>query len=445
MSVLYSKLLQYIILPIGDVLSGSAVMRSFYQLNKEVKLNENDLLKLQQRKLNKLITYATDKCSYYRGLDIKYNENSNFIEVLKTFPILSKDILKGNPDGLISIQNKKLYAQKSSGSTGMPTTVYWVQKEFNRYRATTILWWTWAGFSFGDYILQTGMPSDRPLIKRIKDKLFKTYYLRAYNHNQEELENAVDWLKNKKDPVIGGFASSLYIIAKYCKENGIKKKVKTCISWGDKLFDKYKSCIKEVFDCEVYETYGSSEGFLIASQKDLDYMYIMSPNIYLEVVDDFGNEVEEGEIGHVLVTNLNNFAMPLIRYRLGDLAIKLPRNKYPAKRDLALPLLQKVIGRDTDIVRTPKGKQLSVHSFNSVLEHFEYIKQFQIVQHNISQIEVRLIGVNKLEDNEISEVETALNLMIKEDGFNIKFKVVESIEPSKSGKPEMVISYLDKK
>ncbi|WP_068472684.1 phenylacetate--CoA ligase family protein [Saccharicrinis aurantiacus] len=442
---IYSWILEYFILPIGDFISGNSVMTSLHQLDQEVHLSEIELHNLQNKKLKKLLIHSVKNCEYYSDLDIEIKENDDFIKILKSFPILTKDDIRKNSERMISVKRKKLYAQKSSGSTGVPTKVYWIKKEFSRYRATTLLWWKWAGYEFGDSILQTGMTSKRSLLKHIKDRLFKTFYLHAYNHNDVDLSKALKWLNNQKKVVLGGYASSLYIIAKYCKENGITKDLKTCISWGDKLFDKYKVLIEEVFNCKVFNTYGSSEGFMIASQKDLEYMYIMAPNVYLEIVDDNGVEVPDGTMGHVVVTNLNNYGMPLIRYKLGDLAIKLPKSKYPLNRDLELPVLQQVIGRDTDIVLTPKGKKLSVHSFNSVLEHFELLKQFQIVQYDIKGVEIKYVELNELDSSYLKEIESKLALMIGENGFQLTLTKVTKIASSKSGKPEMVISHINKK
>ena len=68
---------------------------------------------------------------------------------------------------------------------------------------------------------------------------------------------------------------------------------------------------------------------MIAAQLDLEYMYIMTTSVFVEILDDDGFEVENGKMGNVVVTCLNAFAMPLIRYKVGDLAIKLPESEYP--------------------------------------------------------------------------------------------------------------------
>src|SRR5690606_18390046 len=141
----------------------------------------------------------------------------------------------------------------------------------------------------------------------------------------------------------------------------------------------------------VIDTYGCAEGFLMACRYDTPYYYISAPHVYIEIVDDQGIEVEDGELGHVLVTCFTNLAQPFIRYKLGDLAIKLPREEYPLNRKFQYPLLQRIIGRETDIVKTPSGKTLIVHSFTGIVAYCADIKQYQVIREDENPIIVKYI------------------------------------------------------
>jgi phenylacetate-CoA ligase len=191
----------------------------------------------------------------------------------------------------------------------------------------------------------------------------------------------------------------------------------------------------------VHETYGSAEGLMMAAQKDLEQMYIMTPNVVVEILDDNGNEVKDGEMGHVVVTNLNAFAMPLIRYRIGDLAIKLPGENYPLKRELNLPILQKVIGRDTDLIKTQSGKYMVVHSFTGIFEHVPEIEQFCIIQNVLAGITIQYIPAVTFTVDCLVIIKEKILENLKEN-LEIKFQKVEQIQPSRSGKPQIIISNL---
>jgi len=181
---------------------------------------------------------------------------------------------------------------------------------------------------------------------------------------------------------------------------------------------------------------------MIAAQADLSYMYIMTPNVYIEIVDDNGNEVPDGIMGHVIVTNLNAFAMPLIRYRIGDLAIKLPKEKYPEKRKYNLPILQMVIGRDTDLVKTKSGKYMVVHSFTGIFEHIPQISQFCVVQENLEGIKIMFIPDKNFYPELLQRISDSILDFLQED-FNIEFVEVDFIPPTKSGKPQLIVSKLN--
>jgi phenylacetate-CoA ligase len=436
---IYSIVLEKIILPIGETLFGISYTNYIKQYRKLVVQTEKEIIDFQSLKLYEVLKNAIENSSYYHKLNIGINA-VEILQSLKKFPVLEKSVLREQIDDFITVDKQKLIKNSTSGSTGIQTNVYVTKAEQSQYRAAQTLWWEWAGFKIGEPILQTGLATGRSIEKKLKDYFFKTYYLFAFGLTKQNTTEAFDWAKKTK-PFLGGYASSLYVLSQLAEENNVSVKCNSAISWGDKLFDHYKKNIERVFECKIYETYGAGEGLMIASQKDLDFMYIMSPCVYVEILDDFGNEVPDGEMGHVVVTSLIHKAMPLIRYKLGDLAIKLPRHLYPEKRELNLPILQKVIGRETDIVKTPSGKKLIVHSFTGIFEYFPSIKQFCVIQKDLNGVEIEYIEGEKFELIVLDQIKNELLRFIGEE-FYINFLQVEEILPTKSGKPQIIISKL---
>ncbi len=436
---IYSIVLEKIILPIGETVLGIAYTKYIKQLRKIITQSEQEIIDFQKLKLNEVLQNASASSPHYQNLNIEI-DSTEILQSLKKFPVLEKSVLREQIDNLITVDKQKLIKNSTSGSTGVQTNVYVTKDEQSQYRAAQTIWWQWAGFKIGEPILQTGLATGRSIEKRLKDFFFKTYYLFAFGLTKENVTEAFIWSKKKK-PFLGGYASSLYVLSQLAEENNVSIKFKSAISWGDKLFDHYKKNIEKVFDCKIYETYGAGEGLMIASQKDLDFMYIMSPCVYVEILDDAGNDVADGEMGHVVVTSLIHKAMPLIRYKLGDLAIKLPRSEYPSHRELQLPILEKVVGRETDIVRTPSGKRLIVHSFTGVFEYFPSVKQFCVIQSNLSGIVIEYIRGVDFEISVLDIIQNELLKFIAED-FLIEFKEVVNILPTKSGKPQIIISNL---
>ena len=348
-----------------------------------------------------------------------------------------------NIEAFLSVPWDKLIPNYSSGSSGVQGVVYLSKKEQSATQAIQTMMWEWSGYYPGKPIVQTGITPERGFVKSLKDFFFRTRYYNAFNLDEKQLSSILKKQSGLKNYHFGGYASSLFLLAQTANENAISDvKFDAVISWGDKMFDHYRKEIEQAFGCKVYDTYGSTEGTVIAGQGDLEYYYIMTPHVWLELLDEKNNEVEDGQIGHVVVTRLDGYSMPLIRYNNGDLAVRLPRHKYPVKRELGFPLLEKIIGRDTDIVRTASGKFMIVHFFTGIFEHVHEIKQFKIVQRDLNSIDIEYIPGNGFTEEILQRVNGKIKSYLKED-FPIQWKSVDFIAPTISGKPQIIQSLIN--
>jgi len=439
--MLYTKLLETFILPLGDLINNSNYVERLKYWRKLDLLSEEKLLDIQGKNLSSLLKHTVQNVATYSTINLK---GTNPYLWINEFPVLTKEFLKANSEKLIAknFSKKKLLKYSSSGSTGTQTSVYMNKKEQANIRAILSHWWEWSSYKIGKPIAQTGITPNRSNLKKIKDCFFRTAYINAFSHTNEQLDVLCKKLINKKIFHLAGYASSLNVIAEHAIENNFNIQLKSIISFGDKLFSHYKKNLKKAFKCKTYDTYGCNEGFLIASQKDLEYKYIMSPHVYLEILDDDNNPVPDGKIGNVVVTRLDAFSMPLIRYKIGDLAIKLPREEYPENREFQYPLLQQIIGRETDIIHLPENKKMVVHSFTGIFEYIPEIKQFQVVQNELNCIVIRFIKSSGFSKLTLKNIVFELQKHIKDPAFKIHFEEVKSIKKSNSGKPQMIISTL---
>jgi phenylacetate-CoA ligase len=440
MGYLYNKLMEGIVLPLGDkilktsFIEGLRYWRSFQYLSKE------ELANKQRNSLDQLLKHASTNINYYKGLNVP--PNSDPYTWLKQFPILTKQKIKDNLNDLMLTHGdtKNLVKESSSGSSGIQGTIYMSKKENAYSQATLILLWEWAGYRLGDTILQLGMTTQRSGVKKIKDIILRTEYQQAFNIDRQVVLNA---FKGKPHDFFGGYASGLYEYANFAKEAGITNiKFKSVISWGDKMFPHYRKTIEEVFHTKVFETYGCTEGIVISGACEYGNQHILSPHVHLELIDANGNEVAPGEQGFVVVTRLDAYTMPLIRYYLGDIAVRKKTEEVcPCGRKL--PMLEKIIGRDTDIVVTASGKKLIVHFFTGIFEHVPEIRQFRVIQHSIENIEIEIIPSKEFSFDVVEKVKSRIYELATET-FPIKFTVVEKIPPTASGKPQIIMSKLPK-
>ncbi|MDQ3072202.1 MAG: hypothetical protein M3Q97_02900 [Bacteroidota bacterium] len=435
----YNYLLEKFILPASDFLLSSPMMAELRNWRRIQWYSEKELADTQKKNLNKLLRFASEKIPFYRN--IKIDENVNADEAIKNFPIIKKNVIKADINSFLSDDPSRFIKSSSSGSSGVQGEVYIDKYAQSVQRAIQMLWWEWAGYRFGDKILQTGMSTNRGLVKSVKDFLLRTKYVPAFELDNSRLLDLLKTVNKKKYKFILGYASSLFVIAKVAKENELNDiKFDGAVSWGDKLFPHYRTLIENQFQTKAHDTYACTEGIMIAAQCEKMNYHIMSPQVYLEIVDENGNEVMDGELGYVIVTRLDNYAMPLIRYYLGDLAIKAPSaEKCSCGRNL--PLLQKIIGRDTDIVKTRSGNFMIVHFFTYIFEFIPEVRQFRVIQRNLDGIEIEFIP-DKGFTYEVNERIKAKILEHLDEPFTIDFVEVEHIHPTASGKPQIIQSFL---
>ncbi len=430
----YSYLLEKIILPVADRLNGTVFIRELSEWRKILALSKEELLTLQEEKLKRILRHANSKSRFYSRLSV--SEVNDTVAWLKSFPILRKKVFRENLGNIVTRQNlESLHVIQSSGSTGPPGKVYFDNKEISIGRAIQVLWWEWSGYKMGNSVLQTGVNLNRTREKAIKDILFNTTYIEALKHNEEDILEVLGTLQAKPVQHFVGYASSLYLFAKVAKANGIENvRFVSVISLGEKLLPQFRDLIEEVFDCKVYDTYGASEGFRIASQCEEGNYHLMIPHLYIEIVDGDGNEVEPGETGTVLVTDLDNYTTPMIRYELGDMAVKV--NDFQCKCGMQLPVFGEVIGRSTEFLETPGKNFITVQTVIRVLKHFPEVEEFRFSQLESNLFELEYVAPHELRETK-DKIAEFFNTMFKEE-LNIRFIRLQQIPKGPTGKFQLI-------
>jgi len=439
---MYSYILNKCILPITDHLLGLTIQRELTAWRRMQWFSRAELDRIQNKRLYDLLIHSSKCIPYYRAVskNIDFNQKQNPINMLKQYPLLTKSLIKKNlPDGIIDPSRKVYFVDYTSGSSGVQGEFYSDKSAYSKMLAVQCLWWEWAGYRFGDRMLQTGITPRRGFIKGMKDILLRVEYASAYQIADKTIEKKLRPLRGTQTWVFAGYAASLYAYARYTREHGIGDiHLKTAISWGDKMFSHYRSCIEDQFQTKVFDCYGTSEGVMIAAQCEEHCYHIMTPHVVIEILGKDGREVNPGEMGEVVVTRLDNYLMPLIRYRIGDLAVKSDSaRECPCGRQL--PLLEMIVGRNTDLVYTPKGKTLIVHFFTGVFEARQEIQQFQIVQHALEDIEIRYIPSASFTPECLDSIKKDIWEKADEK-LNVRFTQVSAIGASPSGKPQIIQS-----
>ncbi|MBS1579770.1 MAG: phenylacetate--CoA ligase family protein [Bacteroidetes bacterium] len=436
-------LIEKLVLPIADFFSGTTFIKDLhYWRNVVGKMNTEELQALQQQQLANLLKHSVQTIPFYQKQNIQLTNNP--YADIKQFPVMHKSLMKNNLKELLIYDKTKMVTEKSSGSSGIQGEVFMTLNENRKYQAAQTALWEWSGYKLGKSFLQTGITPNRGFTKSVKDFLFNTHYINAYNLDKEQIIKNLHIAKKRKCKYFGGYASSLNVYAQMALEEKIDIQFEGFISWGDKLFEHYKNNINKAFGNPVItELYGTTEGFVISASCKYGNYHLLTPQTYIELLDKNGNEVKDGEIGYVVATRLDAPSFPLIRYYLGDLAIKANEQEI-CKCGRELPILKKIIGRDTDIIYTPTGKALIVHFFTGIFEHFNEIKQFRVIQKIKNEIEIEFIPSKTFTEFALEKIKDKIYERA-EESFPISFSAVSVIPATASGKPQIIQNLIAEK
>ena len=161
-------------------------------------------------------------------------------------------------------------------------------------------------------------------------------------------------------------------------------------------------------------------------------------NLIVEVVDDKGAPVGPGEVGRILVTDLHNYGMPFIRYEIGDMA-RVSERQCSCGRGLLL--LDDIVGRSLDVIRTPEGKAVPGEFFPHLMKDFPAISRFQVVQKELWAITIKYQVVANLDSDTRQKIINEVENVVGSD-MRIIFEQVNDIPLTKSGKYRVTISEL---
>ena len=439
---MYQKLIKNIIYPLSDTLMGLSINKNLKKNRSMQWYTSTALNAIRKEKLFAILSHCNNNIPYYQILfkDYSFDINGDLPEELKKLPTLTKKIIKKHLPYDLTDKTRKIYTiEKTSGSSGEQGEFYLDREAFSKIIAAQTLYWEWGGYSFGKKAIQTGINPERGFKKQIKDKLLLIKYSDAFKIDKKIIGETLNPFRNKKDIFFIGYPSSIYSYAKFAEELGINDvSFKSIISLGDKMFPHFRSLIEDTFNTEVFDTYGGAEGLMIAGECSEHKYHILSPHVHVEILDKNDKTVPDGTLGQVVVTSLDNYLMPLIKYKIGDLAIK--SNKIDScKCGRNLPIIDEIIGRDTDVLYTPKYKILVVHFFTGIFEHFPEIKQFQVEQKNKGgKIQINYIKGASFTKIILDKIRNKIYERAEEN-FSISFSSVSEIKPSPSGKPQIIV------
>lgn len=414
---------------------------TIHRLKRNLRLKKEKLEEVQRKKLISLVRHAYANVPYYRRLFDSVGlkpEDIKGVTDLKHIPVIDKTTMRELPlteKVARNINLDKCLKLFTSGSTGMPAHLYFTREDYNYLDMVYLRSFLENGLKFSykrAFILD-------PHGFEIKRCWYHHLGLARYVNIScfMDPEEQILILKHNKPDFIHGYPSSLKLIAGHILESGENGFRPKLVSTAAELLDKKgREQIENAFGVKVYDRYAASEARNIAWEcEEHNGYHINIDSLVVEFIKD-GREAKSGERGDIVITNLHSYAMPFIRYKIGDVGIPSER---VCQCGIEFPLMEIMEGRDEDFILLKGGKIISPMMITGTLDHVPGIKQFRVIQENIDTILVVLARGEGFNSDTILTAEKALKDILSED-IKIRCEAVEDIPRESSGKVRAVIS-----
>lgn len=413
------------------------------------RLSREELNAYEEATLQSTLRQAVVSVPYYRKLHQAGQfpiEHVKSVDDIRSLPLLDKSAVRSNPEQFVDERkNKKdLAVIGTTGTTGTPLRIYCDANVRQRNYAFHDRFLTLSGIdknslraTIGGRIIVPAATTSPPFWRYSyfqKNVLFSSYHL-----NERTISIYIDKLKSLQPDYIDSYPSSVYSIASYAKRNGISLRgiTKAIVTSGETLFDDQKALVEEQFGVSIFDQYGSAEMNVLVTLCVRGTYHAHSDYGILEILDSNGMPAKPGEEGEIVCTGFINDVMPLIRYRIGDRAIA---SGVSCACGSTLPTVGRVLGRDDDVILTPRGDR--VGRLSPVLKGFP-VKEAQYVQETLDAIKVVLVPDATYRPEDEARLVRELRMRVG-DEMRIEFQYVDRIERSKGGKLKSIVSKLKK-
>jgi phenylacetate-CoA ligase len=440
---LFAPLSRHVTAPAWAAWEGSAYLRQYRRL-KRTQFDLPEVIRARQLGLvRELVAHAAATVPYYRRLGLRPGDIHS-LDDFRTVPVLTKQDVRDHFDDLLSesYRGRALHLKKTSGSTGVPLRVLLDDDGMQLKRAYTLRADEWSGWRLGQRVAKVwGNPEYLKLgwRGRLRNLLLeRADYLDTLKMTDADLAAYTRRLRRFQPGLIFGHAHSVYLLATFVQRHdpaGIRPR--GIITTAMVLHDWQRRVIEKVFACPVTNRYGCEEVSLIACECERHAgLHVNADGVYVEVLAG-GRPAADGEPGAVVVTDLVNRAMPILRYKVGDVAALTNRR---CECGRGLPLMERIEGRESDYVTTESGELISGISLT---ENFAMqvpgVAQMQIVQETPTHFRFRIVPSQDFGEGSRGRLaELVRERFGPSAGYEVEY--VDEIAPEPSGKYRFCIS-----
>lgn len=420
-----------------DSIKGKKVKNALKLLNEceNGQWDEKKIKKYQKEQINKLLKHAKNTVPFYKN-----QEDMN----LKKWPVVNKNILRENADNTLSnkYEKDKLIEMSTSGSTGTPFASLQDIDKKKHVNAETLFYNGKVGYLIGKRIIYLRSIVSEVQKSKIQQFAQNIYLLDCNDLSEagikEKLKFIVKYSKNC-GAMLMGYASTFTAFQKYFDKYGFDDvkdaNVYGIVSGSEMLYDETRKTIEKAFECKCVSRYANEENGFLGQDDDCNNIFYMNrANYYIEILKfDKDIPANENEVGRIVVTDLYNYAMPMIRYDTGDVGAYITK-EYKGKIRKAIGAFG---GRIVDTVKGYDGKIISPHAITNLMWKYKNVKQFQFIQKLQGVYEI-VLNANPNDINEHKLIEDYKDIFGNKSVISIKY--CDDIPVLLSGKRRYIIN-----
>lgn len=440
---MHPAIVRHFLWPLHEAILRRPTLRYLNALEESQWLSSDALRAMQTKKLQALLAHAS-KCSRFYAARIDaagITPASVTLGDLARLPLIGKPDIRAALDG-ISVPNVPggLFESTTGGSTGEPLRFFMCRGRQAADQAARARTRRWFGIESGSRELYLwGSPvevrnTDR--FKSLRDRLTNHLLLDAFDLSARTMDAYLARL-DTFDPVhVFGYPSSLAAWSRHALDRGRglqTRSLKAVFTTGEVLTPADRAAIEEAVRVPVVDGYGSREAGFIAHQCPGGTYHVTMESVIVELLDDSGGPASSGE---VVVTHLDGFGMPLIRYRTGDRA---RRREDACACGRGLECLEQIEGRTTDSLRRADGGTAHALSVIYVLRDMPEVRQFRIEQRADLSLDVDIVTDDGFDAARQARVKTLLGRQLGGD-VDVRINRVPRIATTGSGKHRYVVS-----
>jgi phenylacetate-CoA ligase len=402
----------------------------------------------QWASVQRLLEHAYDTTPFYRRRFDEAGISPARIQSpadLKLIPPLTREDLRNHLEELRSRNYRASELKKAAtgGTTDTPTPILRSQRSIREKTAIQMRFNIWAGNRPGDKVFylwgarQDYSPNPSWRWRLYDRRLMRRIWAPTSLFNEEVYEGYRQSLNQLCPRVIVAYPTPLALFCEYLRERGKDfYRPRTAVLTAEPLLPSQRQIIEEVLGTKIFEHYGSREFGMIAAECECHTgMHVNPAAVFLEYEPMEGARSED--LHEILVTDLLNDGMPLIRYRVNDCVIPSPE---PCSCGRTYPLIRKVVGRTADLFQLENGDKVpGVSLTNRVLQVCPGLKKVQIIQETLSDFQIRYVRGAGFQPNDLDLLRKNLGRFLPEN-LNWTFEEVADIPRERSGKTRFCIS-----